>query len=272
MKRIVFVTMVFLVLTATSAWCGQLEDRIIALEQQVALLESKVAAIEGNTALQLDGLVRVDNSTINNLVGPHVIFEGANVHIRSGQGFTWHWDKVAHPPNGLGNLIIGYNENSSRDRSGSHNLVVGEGHSYPGFASLLTGMSNYAADYSALIGGDTNSASSWSAVVGGYHNTVDNQDYSSVIVGGYLNTVKDVGGGIAGYSLILGGNNNQIGLGYENVLIGGSYSSVTGGHNVLTGGNQNSVNGNSSLLLGGTNEVSSGTLDTLIDKNFHTNP
>ena len=72
--------------------------------------------------------------------GPHVIFEGANVHIQSGLGVTS--DVVT----GLGNLVVGYNEErrfgvTVGDRAGAHNLVVGPLHKYlswGGFVAPIT--------------------------------------------------------------------------------------------------------------------------------------
>lgn len=47
-----------------------------------------------------------------------------NLQVINGEGAT------ADTANGLGNLIVGYNEDTDvpSDRSGSHNLVVGEDH------------------------------------------------------------------------------------------------------------------------------------------------
>lgn len=68
------------------------------------------------------------------LMGPHVIFHGVNVHIRNDSGETCS-DYGA--PDGLGNLVIGYNEPPAPvdemqpwERQGSHNLIVGSKHTY----------------------------------------------------------------------------------------------------------------------------------------------
>jgi hypothetical protein len=69
--------------------------------------------------------------------GNDVIFEGCNVHIRSGAGGT------DAPVNGLGNLIIGYNErNEIEDRTGSHNLLVGPFHTYSSPWGVVVGLDN----------------------------------------------------------------------------------------------------------------------------------
>src|SRR5438876_274094 len=74
------------------------------LEQRVTALETKVAALENKTA-------HFSRS------GNNVFITGANLHIRSGQGATngYPQDPVSMDPavtrtNGLGNLIVGYNE------------------------------------------------------------------------------------------------------------------------------------------------------------------
>jgi len=57
--------------------------------------------------------------------GNDLIFSGVNLHLRDGSGST-------SGTNGLGNLIIGYNEDEwvANPRNGSHNLVVGDNHTY----------------------------------------------------------------------------------------------------------------------------------------------
>jgi hypothetical protein len=62
--------------------------------------------------LDLADYVSVDLTTINGLQGPHVMFTGANVHIRNG-----HMDMDTDTVNGLGNLLVGYNEADALDRS-----------------------------------------------------------------------------------------------------------------------------------------------------------
>ncbi len=75
-------------------------------ESDIASLQMDVMAIQNNKALQLDPFINIDPNPIHELIGPHVMFEGANVHIRSGSGTT----DDGGTRSGLGNLIIGYNE------------------------------------------------------------------------------------------------------------------------------------------------------------------
>jgi hypothetical protein len=84
------------------------------LVERVAALEAKVAALEA-----LPAKVRLVEGEINGVAGPHLIIEGANLHLRSGSGATDDTPdgtigNVSTPPVGLGNLIIGYNETFSR--------------------------------------------------------------------------------------------------------------------------------------------------------------
>jgi len=65
---------------------------------------------------------------------PTVLFgapsAGVNVQIVNGSGST---SKV----NGTGNLVLGYDENpSNHAQTGSHDLILGEGQSYSGYAEL----------------------------------------------------------------------------------------------------------------------------------------
>jgi hypothetical protein len=95
------------------------------------------------------------------LDGDTLMISGVNVQIVDGTGDT------AGAPNGLGNLIIGYNE-GTHDRSGSHNLVVGTEHSYTSYGGLVAGFGNtVSARSTSVSGGRFNSAVAEFASVGG---------------------------------------------------------------------------------------------------------
>ena len=62
---------------------------------------------------------------------------------------------------GLGNLIVGYNEQDTppKSRYGSHNLVVGTKHGYTSHAGLVAGYDNkITGTYSSISGGSSNLA------------------------------------------------------------------------------------------------------------------
>lgn len=74
--------------------------------------------------------------------GNEVFLTGANLHIVNGLGSTDCTDAEGNPiadcPNGLGNVIVGYNEPRAsvfgeNIRTGSHNVVVGPEHNFSRF-------------------------------------------------------------------------------------------------------------------------------------------
>jgi hypothetical protein len=163
------------------------------LSARVAELEAQVTAME-----EILQYVHVETEPINGLSGPHWIIEGANVHIRSGSGFTYDHCGFDDPdyPNcksltGLGNLIFGYNDPKVRrpnvpldPRTGSHNVIIGDLHSFSSFGGLVAGFSNeITGKYASVTGGTDNVASGdFAAVCGGHLN----------VAGG---TAASVGGG-----------------------------------------------------------------------------
>jgi hypothetical protein len=92
------------------------------------------------------------------IVGNDLIITGCNVHIRDGSGDTHG------ATNGLGNLIIGYNANSGGAlRTGSHNLVIGDNHSYTSSGGVVAGAYNTVSGPNAVALAYSNVASeTWS--------------------------------------------------------------------------------------------------------------
>ncbi len=149
--------------TATKTAVDDNDSRIAALAARVSTLEGELTALQGQlvTVLALAPFLNLDTSVINGLTGPHLIFEGVNVHIRSGSGTTDDGGALT----GLGNLIIGYNEEplgfAAGERAGSHNLSIGTGHRYLNFGGLVAGRRN------TVSGGLNNTASGNNASVSG---------------------------------------------------------------------------------------------------------
>jgi len=201
------------------------------------------------TLVDLLDYISVDTSTDS------VVFDSANVYIQSGAGTT---DATV---NGLGNLIVGYNDASYLvlDRTGSHNLVVGDLHSYSSWGGLL--------------GGKLNTVSGVGAVALGYGNEAAG-DYSSVS-GGTFNvasgTLSSVSGGFGneasgGFSSVSGGEDNEassyrssISGGYDNEAAG-DYSSVSGGYDNFANGYFSSVSGGDSVTANGESDWAAGGL------------
>ena len=161
------------------------------LAERVAELEAQVAAME-----EILQFVRVETEEIRGVTGPHWIIEGANVHVRSGSGATRDaCNPLVDPdwPNcesltGLGNLIIGYNEQAAAGhpqprevRTGSHNLIVGDHHSFSSFSGFVAGIRNAVTGWGASVcGGANNEASGFFSSVSGGHRNTASGDAASV--------------------------------------------------------------------------------------------
>jgi hypothetical protein len=122
--------------------------------------------------------------------GKEVFITGANLHIVNGLGSTnctGEGEETPDCPNGLGNLIVGYNELRVRFddespeveniRTGSHNVVVGREHNFSRFGGLVVGTSNtISGDFAAVSGGTGNTASgNFSSVSGGQNITQETE-------------------------------------------------------------------------------------------------
>jgi hypothetical protein len=145
-----------------------------ALVGQISVLLKRIATLESgggsSTALtELAKHVTVDPNPINGVKGPHVIFTGVNLHVRSGSGATGDHGT----PTGLGNLIVGYNEGPHPDptsgRTGSHNIVGGTLNAFTSSAGLVMGYQNWVqGEYATILGGRSNLAlGRASAILGG---------------------------------------------------------------------------------------------------------
>jgi hypothetical protein len=169
---------------------GGLAERVAELEAQV---EALTAALQD--AQEILQYVRVETEEMRGVTGPHLIIEGANFHLRSGSGTTRDACDPGDPgwPNcesltGLGNLIIGYNEQTGvgqpyprEVRTGSHNIIVGRGHSYSSFGGFVAGSLNrIVGPNSSVAGGHFNTASGLSSTVCGGNQHEASGDASSV--------------------------------------------------------------------------------------------
>lgn len=135
-------------------------------------------------------------------VGTDVVFEGCNVHVRSGEGATWGTGtRYAGTVNGLGNLVVGYDEKYNEDKTGSHNLVVGPFHSYPSYGGFIAGSNNTVSGvYSAVSGGFGSEASGIESSVSGGGNNLASGMHSSVS-GGTSSGASGDGSAVSGGSI-----------------------------------------------------------------------
>jgi hypothetical protein len=205
-------------------------QRITTLEQQITELNNKLSCLTK--------------------VGDDLYFDGCNVNIRNGAGSSGS-------TNGLGNLIIGYNElgDGTEDRSGSHNLVIGRRHSYSGYIGLVMGEKNTIGSIDSVTGGSGNIAvGGFSSVSGGANNTAEGS-WSSVS-GGTGNWANGWGSFMAG-----GGNNNASGL--NSTIVGGVVNIASGSNSTVLGGSQNIVTGSQGVVSGGYFNTASGLLSSV---------
>ena len=222
-----------------SALIGDLDDRLQALEEQVPDCLSDDA-----------GTAR---------------FSGCNVQIVNGMNNT-------ETVNGLGNLIVGYNENPADEaRSGSHNLVVGQEHSYTNYGGLVVGIGNTInGAFSSVSGGIENEASgNFSSVSGGSNNVASGN--RSSISGGDTSSASGTGSSVSGgFNNMASGNFSSISAGSINST-DGSFSSVSGGignsasgiASSVSGGLDNEASGNTSNVSGGQDNTASGVASSV---------
>jgi hypothetical protein len=242
--------------------CGTCDDVATLIDE----LEDRIA--------QLEALLQ--NVTRN---GDNIYINGANLHIRDGSGTTYG------AVNGLGNLIVGYNESrvpygGTDDRTGSHNIVVGDYQNFSSYGGLVAGSYNTINEgWASVSGGRFNTVSGYAgSVSGGSYNTASR--ICSSVTGGRYNTASGdyafVGGGggelesdgneaFADYSSILGGWRNIAGdpnflstsLGTQSVVSGGSSNIASGDRSAVSGGYDNVASGAGASVSGGKDGVAS---------------
>jgi len=193
-----------------------LQTQSNALQTQSNALQARVTTIEGNAALLLGPYVQVVPDALDGLAGPHVLFVGANVHIRSGAGAT----DDGGTPTGRGNLVVGYNEPGTEmqpgDRLASHSLIIGPYHSYTHAGGLVAGYGNKVGNaYASVSGGVNNDATGVGASVSGGYKNVASSDQASVS-GGTENTASGVGASVSGGAFnSAGGMQSSVSGGYQ---------------------------------------------------------
>jgi hypothetical protein len=205
-----------------------------------------------------------------------IFITGANLHIVNGLGetdcITEDGEAIPDCPNGLGNLIVGYNEPRGFEediRTGSHNVVVGQQHSFSRFGGLVVGSQNtISGDFTVVSGGLDNTASGLGAAVsGGVGNTASGVFAS--IIGGGANTASgesaSVSGGLANratflYAAVSGGRGNTASNDGA-VVSGGTFNTASSSEAVVSGGLDNTANGQYSSVSGGFERTAPGEFD-----------
>lgn len=182
-------------LAAAIAQIGQLQTdlnaEVSARQAADVALDTAHMSADANLQAQIDVLSAVDVGALDNrvsdveetltcvtydVVAKDLIFVGCNVHVRDGTGLT-------QSSSGLGNLIVGYNTDTTGllSRFGSHNVILGDEQSYTEFGQLLTQFVGTNQDMSVVVAG------SLSESISNNRTTTVGSD-SSLIVGLNLET------------------------------------------------------------------------------------
>jgi hypothetical protein len=288
-----------------------LQSDISTVQGDISTIQADVATNAGNIGTNIGNISANTSGIVSNasaisglqaktqyvsVSGTEMYITGANLNIRSGSGVT------NGAINGLGNLVVGYNEDNGDNRTGSHNIVIGPFHSYSSYGGLLAGYNNtvsganasisggyyntasgaYASVsagvgntasgfYSSVSGGAESTANgTFSSVSGGRSNTASGT-YASVVGGGYFDGIIFHGNeAYADYSLVVGGYDNQTGDGVDpangtsSVVLGGVGNTASGNQASISGGSYNTASGNSSSVSGGYYNTASGSYTSVV--------
>jgi hypothetical protein len=267
---------------------GSLQQRVAELEELVAALEARLAA---STVLRLDGYLELDSTDPSR---PMARFSGVNLQVVNGAGSS------SAEPNGLGNLIVGYDEPytprtedeyeyvcslgahldqeacqqagyvwAQQHKSGSHNLIIGPGHRYSWRYGIAAGADNTISNDDASVIGATHAlALGMRAIVtGGSSNQAIGNN--SAVLGGWGNLASGpaskVSGGVHNSATAQGatvsGGNWNVAKGFNASVSGGTYNTATGSQSTVSGGYMNTADGQYSTVGGGANRNATGESD-----------
>jgi hypothetical protein len=154
---------------------------------------------------------------------PEVVITGANLRLVNGL-------RATATANGLGNLLVGYNEprQGGNVETGSHNVVVGQGHNFSSFGGLVVGRQNeISGAFAAISGGFDNTASaSATSVSGGRGNTASGE--SATVSGGHGNTAS-------GHTAAISGGQANTASGFISSISGGRNQTARGDFDWVAG-------------------------------------
>jgi hypothetical protein len=208
---------------------------------------------------------------------PEVRITGANLHIVNGLGQTDCGEEAGEPipdcPNGVGNLIVGYNElrGSGDVRTGSHNVVVGQQHNFSRFGGVVVGLNNeISGDFAAVGGGLGNAASGdFAAVSGGRANTASGG--FAAVSGGFFNTASSDSASVSGgadnvasglFAAAVNGGRGNTASGFVGASVSGGFGNTASGEGAsVSGGQGNTASGDFASVSGGLNRTAAGDFD-----------
>jgi trimeric autotransporter adhesin len=239
-------------ITTLQGQVAALQTALSTANTSITTLQTALTTVQNNHALALGPFVSVDPGAENGLAGPNIIFSGANVHIESGSGNTFDLT-------GLGNLVIGYDEDSlgastiDANRTGSNNLVVGADHQFTASGGAVMGVANFiSTNADSVTGGICNDAGA----------TAFPASLTSLCTPAFIGNIDSVGGGVLNWAH---GGGSSVSGGFTNTA-SGEYSSVSGGDNnnasgedaSVSGGNGNTASQTEASVSGGQSNTASG--------------
>jgi hypothetical protein len=227
--------------------CGVLALSLLSLLQPWGLgAQAREDGSRGSLWQRVSALERT-LTYVSNVTGeggrPEVLISGANLRVVNGLRGT-------ATANGVGNLLVGYNEprdDGDNDRTGSHNVVVGLGHSFSSFGGLVVGRDNaIRGAFASVSGGFDNTASGNSASVqGGIFNRAGGP--SASVSGGFDNTAS-------GNAAAVSGGDGNTASGNAAAVSGGHGNTASGYTAAISGGEANMARGSSTSVSGGRNQ------------------
>ena len=243
---------------ASANWLADLQDKLKALESLLRHIEVVTTP---------DGL-------------QEVVITGANLRIVNGLGSTDCRDEASGTlipdcPNGLGNLIVGYNEMRLPEvgppdrRTGSHNIIVGKEQNFSSFGGLVVGFRNeISGEFASISGGFGNTASGRAAAVSGGEGNVATGSQSSVS-GGIGNSASGLDSAVSGgsgntaseFAAAVSGGGGNVATGPGSAVSGGFVNTASGNVSAVSGGSGNTASGFSSAVSGGRNRTAAGDFD-----------
>jgi hypothetical protein len=225
-----------------------LQQRVTTLEGKVGVLEGKATTLEGKVGT-LEGKVGALETLLAGVTRPNpgtLLFTGMNLQVVNGSGQT-------EETNGLGNIIVGYNEDEGDTRTGSHNVVIGGHHTWTSHSGFVSGWNNTLTGYASFVGGgQLNTASGWGSFVGGTAESTASGP-SSFVGGGSSNTAS-------GQGSFVGGGFQSTASGFGSFAGGATDGTASGDRSFVGGGYTNTASGNRSFVGGGTLNTAGGGL------------
>jgi hypothetical protein len=216
-----------------------------------------------------DGSFPADDPRLESIervgTGRTLRFTGVNVQVVDGTGET------DGPVTGLGNLIIGYAEDSGdrNDRDGSHNLIVGPEHTWTSFGGLVAGFENaIRGEYSTVSGGGANVATGRRSAVHGGNANVASARYAA-ICGGQANAAGEATAVVPfdrqpGDAPSVAGGAENVAIGTTAAVGAGFLNRAEGETSSVSGGRLNVAEGLSAAIAGGDRNIARGVESTIL--------